>query len=217
MDKDNFSSDLLRAELGIRDDTRQAGQLTTIAELSDSLFNEANSTFFGRGKQERERLDPNVLALAKLSIEAYRGLNKKISDLGGMYKDQGKFAKIVGGIHVSPIVDEGRWMVNFTTTNFYFEEDWRAFVSSFCFDFPSAKLNESYPARANHWVAGRKRGEGEFQIIGTYGTLAESYKGRLAEGLKAQGWKNIGEIWAADVDRFSGYLTPPIVNSVSTT
>ena len=207
-----------RADLGIRDDTRPAEErLTPVGQSNDDIFERRDSMSWLVGRNEKVKpLDPAVLELSKLSLEAYRKMHEESREqalssgdpyLAEQYEEYGRHTRVVGRVGVSPAGPQGRWMVNFTTTHVQNESDWGATASTMMFDVRSEHLDERYPAREDHWIVGDKGGKRE--VIGNYKQLHEASDGKLADSLQQQGWKNVGEVWAADVDRHAGFLTPP--------
>lgn len=213
-----IAGEVIRAEMGIRDDTRPVDkQLTPAEQATDDVFENRDSMSWLVGRKEEVKpLDPVVLELSKLSLQAYNRLHeeqrKRAGNTGNprldqQYENYGKHTQVVGKVGVSPAGPQGRWMVNFTTTHVQDEGDWRVTASTMIFDVQSERLDESYPARQAHWVVGERGGQRE--IIGNYKQLHEASNGKLTDSLQGQGWNNVGEIWAADVDRHAGFLTPP--------
>lgn len=208
-----IAGDLARHELGIRDDSRPVEQqLTPVSEsLPDSMFKRGEAlSWLTRRKEAEKPLDPRQLTLAKLSVVAYgqhqAEMRTRFSD-SEEWRDYGKATKVVGEVSVSPAGPEGRYIVNFTTTNSRGESDWRATASTFIFDVQPSDLDSTYGAREDNWLVGEK--DGQSQIVGRYKELFDENGGKVAEALKTQGWQNIGEVRAADIDRHAGFLTPP--------
>jgi hypothetical protein len=208
----------LRENLGIREGGKSPieDKLTPLAEITPESFEAQKSSEILARSEDIEVLTPKQLAFAQLSVKAYEELSKQMRQesqksqhhpIGKLHEKRGVFAKIVGKISVKPIGPEGRFGVNFTVTNFSGEDDWAAEVTIMVFDITSENLNEAYPAREKHWVVGKK--DNNYENIGVYKKLYEKSNGKVAELLADMGYTDIGEVWAADVNRHSGFFNPP--------
>lgn len=198
-----FTGEILRDDLGIKETRSAEEALTPLNQVPDYLFERRDfSLLLLARKEEPKPLDPKLLELAELSLEAYRRLLEELHEYRG--EEYGKDVKVVGRIGVSPVGPEGRYSVNFSTTNLQGEDDPQVVVSTFIFDRTPSKLDESYPAREENWVVGRQ--DGKLQVVGNYKELHDASGGKLAERLKVDGWTDISEIWAADVNRHAGFL-----------
>jgi len=210
MAQDNIgevAGDIIRNEMGVRDDERKASSLRPITKLDDGDFRRGSLGFlFGGGGERGKPLESSVLDRGKLTVEVYREILGKQGEILDK-PDYGDHAKIVGQISVSGTGPEGRYLVNFTTTNVNGEDDWRASVNTMLFDEASKDLDRSYPAREDNWIYGEK--DGKLSLIGNYKEQFERSGGKIAGTLAQEGWKNLGEVWAADIDRFGGFITPP--------
>jgi len=175
-------------------ESKDITELTSMGQFTNELFERKEGFFSSLGEKENNKpLDPVVIELSNISLLEYNKFHDKRDNV-----------KVVGKVKVSEIDPKQRYMLTFFTTNVEGENDWRVTASVVAFDVHASSLDKDFPARRKHWVVGEKNGSKE--IIGNYGQLYESSNGKLTHHLKTQGWKNISEIWAVDVNRHAGFL-----------
>jgi hypothetical protein len=191
--------------------TATPNALKQISEVPDSQFVPGDRMFAIRDEEKGvEALAPRVREVAKLALQVYDNLHhlrreeaqKGADVIAEQHKDYGKHTLVVGNVEVSAAGPAGRWKVEVKTTQVNNSQDRQLVASTLFFDLNSDNLDEMYPARANHWVFGKR--EGSLSLIGNYQQLHEESNGNLSSSLVAQGWENIGEIWAAEVDTHRG-------------
>lgn len=193
------ASGALRGDLKILEEgTRLSEKFTPISEITDDMFEpgQVMSWFTKASAEKQAPLKPDLIEMSRLCLQAY----------AEQREENPTGPKIVGQISVSPAGPEGRWLVNFTSTQIEGDNDLAARSSTFLFDIAPTNLDELSPARTKHLVVGRRKGEVKMEIIGTWQDLWGASLGKLSEGLQAQGLSDIGEIWAADTDHHTGFF-----------
>ncbi len=201
---------LTREEMGIRDDEREATRLTPMSSLQDSDFERSTGLEWLSGRHaEKKPLEPAIVERAKLAVEAYKRGLEEMKQYHDDDPEYGEHVQIVGNVRVSNAGPEGRYMVNFTTTNVRGEDDWRAAANTMMFDERANDLDHTYGARewSGNWVYGER--DGKLSLIGQYKDQYDKSGGKLTEALTNAGWTNLGEVRASDTDRHAGFITPP--------
>lgn len=178
-------------------------QLVALSNIPDGLFRRDSALSFLTGADREEaEITPQEIKFARLALSLYDQLHVKQREY---YRNSnyGKATKIVGDVKVSPLGSQRR-IVNFTTTNVAGEQDWSINATSYIFDLTLEQEDLSDTKRKRNLVVGET--EEELTIIGSHEELYQAHGKNLLLVLQQAGYKQIGEIHAIDIDRFSGYF-----------
>lgn len=195
----------VRDELRIGDETHFADLLPLSQPVPGDKIVPGMAGFFLGQSERGNPLSPKQIELAQTSVGLYR-TGKMILGAKTGQEGLGEHSALVGNVRVSQTGPKGRYMVNFVTTHGMGPEDTQTQSSTYLFDETVGDLDHTYPARRENWVVGRQTEDGPIEVIGSHGDLYDETGGKVSAKLQSEGWVDMAEVWAGDVDRHAGFL-----------
>jgi len=195
----------LREELRIGDRIYTANLHSLSEPVPSDKIVPGMAGFFLDQSERPKPLSLKHVELARTAVGLYR-TGKMILGSKTRQEDLGQHSALVGNVRVSQAGPEGRYMVNFVTTHGMGPEDTQTQSSTYLFDEVAGDLDRTYPARRENWIVGRKTEDSPIEVIASHGELYDEAAGSVSAKLQAEGWMDMAEIWAGDVDRHAGFL-----------